>query len=90
MAKFNFYQEELCTVWLRTHFSVEAETKEKAVKLILEARKEGGDIAEEFGCSSSEYLYETEKLLLPGENDGRATIEIFDEDECLVCNNVNQ
>jgi len=41
MPKFNFSFDQLCTVWYRNDFEVEADNQEDANKLAIEAYKQG-------------------------------------------------
>lgn len=93
MAIFKFYLDRKLTVWEREHFTVEAESKEKAIELVkteaTEQMKDGnGDISScQMESDSSgilfeenETLYDTGCFLRVEENDGFATIEIFDDE----------
>lgn len=75
MKKFNFYQDVKMVVWKRHHFTIEAENLEEAKKKAAEfADKDVSDSGLE--CSS-EYIYKTEEMMLPEDNYGQRTIEVF-------------
>lgn len=69
MKKFELYKDSKCTVWFREYYSVEAETIEEAVEKI---------VSDEVESNSSEFLYDTAEFLVPEENDGFATEEIYE------------
>ena len=41
MKKFEFYQDEKCTIWLRTKFYIEAENEEEAQRIVKTACNDG-------------------------------------------------
>lgn len=78
MQTFNFYKDEKNTIWTRLEFSVQAESYEKAIKMVKETEENKGTY---FGNEiSSEILTETLEFMLPEENEGQATCEIYSED----------
>ena len=71
MEAFDLVRDDLVTIWRRSEYTVIANSLEEAIQLLSEGE---GD------CNYSEFLYETEELLDPEEdNNGQATLEIFDE-----------
>jgi hypothetical protein len=91
MKKFEFYTDEKCTIWLRTKFYVEAENEEEAQRMVKKACETAFikcDVAEEFdGVSGREYLFDTTEGMVVSENEGFATIEVFDmHDNMIACN----
>ena len=82
MAKqeFEFYQDVKVTTWVRQSFSVEAESKEEALKMVEKFKTE--DIAtsdESHLVYDSEWMTETWEEIPVEENGGCATIELYDE-----------
>lgn len=85
MKQFLFYQDFKVTVWRRQNFAIEAETYEEALKKV-EKYKEIDAASSEY-CYSCETMFETEELMLPNENGGYRTIELFDNDgNSIGCN----
>lgn len=82
MKKFEFYQDEKCTIWLRTKFYVEAENEEEAQRIVKKACNNIRilcDVAEEIGnVIGSEYLFDTTEGMEVSENGGCSTIEVYD------------
>lgn len=54
MESFTFYRDTQVSMWTREHFEIEAETKEKAIEILLSQIEKGDECADEF-----EYLYDT-------------------------------
>lgn len=79
MKKFTFYQDELVSVWKRSKFEVEANSKEEAIEKIKQIDFKRGDLDEVGEFKESELLFETENLLEPDENHD-STLEIEDPD----------
>lgn len=78
MKEFEFYQDFKATVWRRQEFIIEAESQEDALKQV-EKYKEV-DAASDLYCHSCETMFETEELMMPNENYGKCTIELYDND----------
>lgn len=77
MEKFMFYQDELVSVWKRSKFEVEANSKEEAIEKIKDIDFEDGDLDDVGEFIESEYLFDTETLLEPSEQHN-STFEIED------------
>ena len=85
MKTFEFYQDFKVTVWRRQKFAIEAENYEGALKKV-EKYKDVDAASGEY-CYSTETMFETEELMMPNENDGFSTIELYDSDDNLIgCN----
>lgn len=88
MKTFEFYQDEKMTIWHRTKFYVEAETEEQAAEIVRKACEDAPikcDAVGELGHESdSEYLYDTVENMIVEENDGFATIEVYDIHNNLI------
>lgn len=79
MKTFDFYKDEKNTIWVRTKFSIEAESYEQALEKIKEVNN--GDHSEiHDNLSYWEYLEETLEEMTPEENGGEFTCEIYSED----------
>ena len=79
MQKFHFYLDEKVTTWMRTNFSIEADSledaRQKAVDMVL-----AGETAE----YSWEQIPETIEQMNPEDNGGSSTKEIYHEDGHIV------
>ena len=88
MKTFEFYQDEKMTIWHRTKFYVEAETEEQAAEIVRKACEDAPikcDAVGELGHErDSEYLYDTVENMIVEENDGFATIEVYDIHNNLI------
>ncbi len=82
MEKFNYYIDEKVTIWRRSFVEIKAETKEEADKKAKEIMLDEG-----FDGDNNELLYETECTLSVEDNDGSATIELFDSSGCMITDN---
>lgn len=86
MNEYRFYQDVKVEIWQRQYFTIKADTKEEALEEIEQYKKM--DVSADYIVGHSEYLYETERVLSPEENDGDATIELYDE-ETEICLGTN-
>ena len=77
MEKFMFYQDELVSVWKRSKFEVEANSKEEAIEKINQIDFKRGDLDDVGEFIESEILSDTETLLEPSEQH-TSTFEIED------------
>ena len=77
MEKFMFYQDELVSVWKRSKFEVEANSKEEAIEKIKQIDFKRGDLDDVGEFIESEILSDTETLLEPSEQH-TSTFEIED------------
>ena len=83
--EFYYYYDEKVTVWRRNHFTIEAESQEKADAMAIEDMIEPWEIEVDEG----EYIFETEEGISPENNAGKSTIELYskeDEDNPLYEN----
>ena len=90
MNTYQFYQDPKVSCWERTHFEVKAESYEEAVALVRSWQGEDVLVFEDdkqVFFLEYEPLYETSKALIPEENGGRATIEVFDCEGKEIYNN---
>lgn len=81
MEKYKFYQDRKVTSWERDHFSVEADSYEEAVAIVRSWECEDVEsIIDNSLCHEGwEALPDTSEYLLPEENNGQQTMEIFDQ-----------
>ena len=77
MEKFMFYQDELVSVWKRSKFEVEANSKEEAIEKIKQIDFKRRDLDDVGEFIESEILSDTETLLEPSEQH-TSTFEIED------------
>lgn len=76
MKTFDFFLDQKVTTWMRTDFSIEAEDLNEAVKIAKE-KFHRGDL-DEIGWQE---IDDTKEVLLPSENGGEATAEIYNMNE---------
>lgn len=81
MEKFGFKQDVKVSVWIRQSFTIEAENKEEALKMVEQFKTE--DVSGEILEIDSETLWDTAELLYPEDNGGNCTIELFDGDKSI-------
>ena len=90
---FSFYQDRKVTCWERTHFEVQADTYEEAVAIV---KSWGGEDVilweddERIAFGDNYVLYDTSTALSPEDNNGRATIEVFDPSGETISDNSRQ
>ena len=77
MPKFNFCYDQLCTVWYRNEFDIEADTQEEANKLAIEAYTQGN--LRDLGLPVETTI---EKIEL--KEDGLSTEEILTDDGDVI------
>lgn len=87
MEKFRFKQDVKVTVWVRQSFTIEAESKEDALKKAERFKTE--DVTGEIDDVECETLWDTEELMLPEENDNQCTIELYDDHDNLIGQNAD-
>ena len=85
MAKFRFYKDEKITIWERTAFIIEAETKEKARELAKTAINQ--DVEEVGNFDYCEVLHDTREYNTLHPNELEATIEILDNEFDTIADN---
>lgn len=86
MEKHYFYQDIKCTIWQRQYFIIEAESEEEANEIAKKYKDV--DVNSEECIYNSENLYETMDYMTPEENDGCATIKVYNtrNDELITKN----
>ena len=86
MAKYKFYQDLKIKVWQRNSFVVEGSSKEEAIE---KAKKfKDHEIFETLDGWESEIIPDTQVTLEPCENEGNATIQVWDvETSRMVASN---
>ena len=77
--EFYYYYDEKVTVWIRNHFTIEAESQEEADAMAIEDMIEPWEIE----VDEANYLYETDEGLSPENNDGKSTIELYSKEDEL-------
>jgi gamma-glutamylcysteine synthetase len=85
MEKFNFYLDQKVTTWMRTNFSVEAESSEIARQKAIDFVKEGNALE-----LSWEEVMDTKEIMSLKDNGGEPTEEIFEEDGDIIYVNKNK
>ena len=79
MKKFKFFQDLKVKVWQRYTFYVEAETREEALKEVSKFNTEEGFASVEGW--DTETFFETQETMKTCENEGQATIQLWDADK---------
>ena len=79
MEKFNFYLDQKVITWMRTDFSVEAESPEIARQKAVDFVKEGNTLELPW-----EEVMDTKEIMSLKDNRGEPTEEIFEEDGTIV------
>ena len=87
MEKFRFKQDVKVIVWVRQSFTIEAESKEDALRKVERFKTE--DVTDEINDVDCETLWETQELMYPKDNDGMCTIELYDEHDNLMGKNAD-
>ena len=86
--QYKFYKNEKATIWYQDAYLVEAETKEKAQELFIEACKNGDESEyNEIELDYSEPLFETWSPISLKDNKEYSTIEIIDNNGNLIWEN---
>jgi hypothetical protein len=85
MEKFNFYLDQKVITWMRTNFSVEAESSEIARQKAIDFVKEGNALE-----LSWEEVMDTKEIMSLKDNGGEPTEEIFEEDGDIIYVNKNK
>lgn len=90
MKTFDFFQDRKVACWERTHFSIKAENYTQALGIVLSWK--GEDVLnfsddDTIVITDGETLYETSESLLPQNNDGNPTIEVFNHRGKEIANN---
>ena len=90
MEKYKFYQDRKVTSWERDYFSVEADSYEEAVNIIRSWGCEDVSNISDKRLFYDEWfaLPETSERLLPEENGGGPTMEIFNQSGVSIMTNV--
>ena len=87
MENFRFKQDVKVIVWVRQSFTIEAESKEDALKKAERFKTE--DVTGEIDDVDWRTLWNTQKLMSPEDNDDMCTIELYDEHDNLIGQNAD-
>ena len=90
LGEYKFYQDRKVTSWERDYFSVKANSYEEAEAIVRSWNCEDvSNIIDNRLCYEEwQALTDTSESMLPEENDGNPTIEIFNEDGESIMTNV--
>lgn len=89
MNKFHFYQDTKCIVWQRSHFSIEAESYEQALEIVSKYKEVDISTSEETELiTNTEYNSESYEMLVPAENEYKATCELYNSSGDMLGNNI--
>lgn len=90
MKEYHFYRDCKITAWERDYFSVKANSYEEAVSIVRSWKCEDvSDIDDSRLCyETREALPDTSERMLPEENNGQPTMEIFTRAGVSVITNV--
>ena len=75
MTTFKFHQDIKVSIWRRQHFSIEAESLEEAKAKAIKFQNE--DVSNHNEFLYEEFMYESEELMLPDENGGQSTMQLY-------------
>ena len=89
MAQFKFYQDRKVTSWERSTFAVEAKDYREAVEIVKSWQGKDIEDADDKRIVLDECrsLWETSEYVLPEENDGKATLIVYDNYDAEVMAN---
>lgn len=79
--EFEFYQDVKVTVWQRQHFRIEAESIEEAREQAKRYTQFDVSFEDDIDVDEIEWLYDTEELMIPEDNNGESTIEVYELDD---------
>ena len=82
MESFEFYLDQKVTTWMRTPFTVEAESEEIARQKAIEFVRQGGT-----DLLGWDEVMDTKEVMSVEENGGESTEEIFTYDGVLINSN---
>ena len=89
MSKYHFYQETKCIVWQRSHFSIEAESYEQALEVASKFKKVDISTSDESELiTNTEYNSESYEMLVPSQNEYKATCELYSSSGEMLGNNI--
>lgn len=81
MKEFRFYQDVKVKTWVRQSFSVEAESKEEALKMVERFKTEDiGSSDEQNLIYDTEWITEAWEEMSVEDNGGFSTIELYDNE----------
>jgi hypothetical protein len=95
MEQFYFNVERKITTWVRELHSISAESKEEAIKQMINLFKEG-ELDESDTFCEQEHLYDCDTCMDIEDNDGNATSELYfdgtfgDRDREFIMDNLNK
>lgn len=86
LNEFNFYLDQKVTTWMRTYFTVEAETKDEAMKIAIR------DYESLCETETWEEIPDVRELITLEDNGGSSTEEIYLDEfpTVMVWNNENK
>ena len=82
MGTFNFSLQQKVTTWMETEYEIEADTLEEAKQKAIQFHKERH--TESIGWEES---MDVQEPMVPEDNGGEPTEEIFDEEGNVIWNN---
>jgi hypothetical protein len=82
MEKFEFYVDQKVTTWMRTKFTIEAESRDIARQKAVDSVRQGD--TDEIPW---EECADIKEIMEPRDNDGFSTTEIFEDDGTYVWTN---
>lgn len=79
--EFEFYQDVKVIVWQRQHFRIEAESIEEAREQAKRYTQFDVSYEDDIDVDEIEWLHDTEELMIPEDNNGESTIEVYELDD---------
>lgn len=87
--EFEFYQDVKVSTWVRQRFTIEAESKEEALKMVEQFKTEDIDMTEHSHLIwDIEWMTDAYENMSVEDNHGGSTIELYDRQtkELIGCN----
>ena len=84
MARYEFYQDDKCTLWHRTYYTVEAPSQKEAYALAATITITEKTWDDDIQVEGSEFLFDTLEPMTPDENDRQPTAELYTVEERLI------
>lgn len=92
MVQYDFYQDERCTVWHRTYFSIEASKWEEALIKATSIIRKNALLNDDIRIDGSEFLEDTLEALPKEHRPNEPTMEFFaqtDSGDRLIADDIH-
>ena len=88
MARYEFYQDDKCTLWHRTYYTGEAPSQKETYALAATITITEKTWDDDIQVEGSEFLFDTLEPMTPDENDRQPTAELYTVDEPLIADDL--